>query len=149
MPTHISLPNERVEQLRMIARVKNTTIPEVVAGFVRSEIEKGTIPAAIPGIDVASEGASITIKANGFEASVPMNEGPTLADLLKGAATATADPDRKKRWLEGLAAMSGLTVKRAGNGVKLVSPITGREFPLNLNLDIAADLGDQIDRATK
>lgn len=147
MPTHISLPNERVEQLRMIAKVKNTTIPEVIAGFVRAEIERGTIPATIPGIEVASDGPSITIKANGFEATVPMGEGPTLADLLKGSATATADPERKKRWLEGLAALSGVKVKRAGNGVKLVSPFTGKEYPLNL--DVAADLADQIDRASK
>mgnify|MGYP001228340217 CR=1 FL=1 len=147
MPTHISLPNERVEQLRMIAKAKNTTIPEVIAGFVRAEIEKGTIPATIPGIDVSADGPTITIRANGFEASVPMNEGPTLADLLKGSATSTADPDRKRRWIEGLAALSGVKVKRAGNGVKLVSPITGKEFPLNL--DVAADLAGQIDRAAK
>ncbi len=147
MPTHISLPNERVEQLRMIAKAKNTTIPEVIAGFVRAEIEKGTIPAAVPGIDVASDGPTITIKAKGFEATLPMNEGPTLADLLKGSAMSTSDPERKKRWLEGLAALSGVKLKRAGNGVKLVSPLTGREFPLNL--DVAADLADQIDRASK
>lgn len=147
MPTHISLPNERVEQLRMIAKVKNTTIPEVIAGFVRAEIEKGTIPATVPGIDVSTDGPAITIKANGFEATVPMGEGPTLADVLKGSASATADPERKKRWLEGLAALSGVKVKRAGNGVKLVSPLTGREFALNL--DVAADLADQIDRAAK
>lgn len=144
MPTHISLPNERVEQLRMIARVKNTTIPEVIAGFVRAEIEKGTIPAAVPGIDVSKDGDTITIKAPGFEASVPVGEGPTFADLLRLSATSTADPERRKRWLEGMLALSGVKMKRAGNGVKLISPATGREFPLNL--DVAADLADQIDQ---
>ena len=147
MPTHISLPNERVEQLRMIAKAKQTTIPEVIAGFVRSEIDKGTIPAAIPGIDVTSTGPVITIRANGFEASLPMDEGPTLADLLKDSATAPSDPERKLRWIEGLAKLSGIKVKRAGNGVKLVSPIDGTEFPLNL--DIAADLADQISSTAK
>lgn len=147
MPTHISLPNERVEQLRMIAKAKNTTIPEVIAGFVRAEIAAGTIPAAVPGIDIAKAGEVITIKAHGFEAEFPASEGPTLADLLKGSATATADPDRKKRWLEGLAALSGVKVKRAGNGVKLVSSRTGKEFPLNL--DVAADLADQIVQTAK
>lgn len=147
MPTHISLPNERVEQLRMIAKAKNTTIPEVIAAFVRAEIERGTIPATIPGIDVATDGPTITIKAKGFEASVPVKEGPTLSELLKASATATADPERKMRWIEGMAALSGVKMKRAGNGLKLVSPLTGREFPLNL--DVAADLADQIDRVAK
>lgn len=147
MPTHISLPNERVEQLRMIAKAKNTTIPEVVAAFVRAEIEKGTIPAAIPGIDIDTDGPTIMIKAKGFEVSVPMGEGPALSELLKASATATADPERKLLWIEGMAALSGVKMKRAGNGLKLISPLTGREFPLNL--DIAADLADQIDRAAK
>lgn len=147
MPTHISLPNERVEQLRMIAKAKNTTIPEVIAGFVRAEIEKGTISAELPGIKVAAEGPAIIININDFEVSVPMGAGHSLAAVLKNAAFSTADPEGKKRWLESLAALSGVKVKRAGNGVKLVSPTTGREIPLNL--DVAADLADQIDRASK
>lgn len=142
MPTHISLPNERVEQLRMIAKAKNITIPEVIAGYVRAEIEAGTIPAEIPGIDVTSTGPAIVIKAGDFTAEIPTAEGPTLADLLRDAGNVKADPERKKRWLEGLAALSGIKVKRAGNGLKVVSPLTGREFALNL--DVAADLGNQI-----
>lgn len=147
MSNHIRLPSERIEQLRQIATAKNTTIPELIAGFVRSEVTAGTIPANIPGIDVAKDAATITIKAQGFEATIPANEGPTLADLLKGCATSNADPERKLRWIEGLAALSGIKVKRAGNGVKLVSPVTGKEYPLNL--DVAVDLADQIDRRAK
>jgi hypothetical protein len=147
MPTHISLPTERVEQLRMIARATNTAIAEVIARFVRAEIAAGTIPADIPGIDVVPDGRFITISAKGFEAVVPMDEGPTLADLLKESGGATSDPQRKKRWLEGSAAMSGMKLKRAGNGVKLVSPATGRELPLNL--DVAVDLAEQIERVSE
>lgn len=145
MSNHIRLPSERIEQLRQIAEAKNTTIAEVIAGFVRSEVAKGTISGALPGIIVAAEGPAITIRANGFEASVPKVEGLALADLLK--ASGSADPERKARWAEGLAKLSGMKVKRAGNGLKLVSPNTGQEFALNL--DVAADLGDQITRATE
>lgn len=42
MSNHIRLPGERVEQLRMIAKVKNKTISEVVGDYIRSEIEAGT-----------------------------------------------------------------------------------------------------------
>lgn len=140
----LKLPVERGEQLRQIAAAKNTTIPELIAGLVRSEITAGTIPAAIPGIDVAKDAANITIKAHGFEATFPANEGPTLADLLKGSATSNADPERKLRWIEGLAALSGIKVKRTGQGVKLVSPFTGEEYSLAMN--VAADLADQINQ---
>lgn len=146
MSNHIRLPAERIEQLRRIARAKNKSIPEVIADFVRTEISAGTISAAVPGIDVAGVGDMITIKAQGFEASVPMGEGPTLAALMKNPDAATA-PDRKKRWLEEAAWLSGIKVKRAGKGLKLVSPLTGREFPMNL--DVAVDVADQIERAAE
>lgn len=143
----LKLPDERGAQLRQIAAAKNTTIPDLIAGFVRAEIEAGTIPADLPGIDVAKEGESITIKAKGFEATIPANEGPTLADLMRTSGNAPSDPERKLRWIEGLAALSGIRVKRAGNGVKLVSPSTGEEYPLALH--VASDLADQIDRAAE
>ena len=149
MSSHIQLPAERVEQLRMIAAARNCTVVEVVAGFIRAEIERGTIPSAVPGIDVArTDDATITIVANRFQATLPTNEGPTLADLMKqGGSLTTSDPERKKRWIEGLARLSGATVKRAGKGLKIVSPITGQEFPISL--DIAADVADEINRAAK
>lgn len=142
----LKLPDERGEQLRRIAAAKNTTIPDLIGDLVRAEIAAGTIPAAVPGIAVATDGASITIKAKGFEASVPMNEGPTLANLMKNPG-ALSDPDRKLRWIEGLAALSGIKVKRTGKGVKLVSPFTGEEYPLSFG--VAADVADQIERAAQ
>ncbi|SEO01810.1 hypothetical protein SAMN04488103_110155, partial [Gemmobacter aquatilis] len=47
----------------------------------------------------------------------------------------------------GIAALSGVSVKRMGGGLKLVSPITGRKYPMAFG--VAADLADQIDRATE
>jgi hypothetical protein len=138
----LKLPAERGEQLRQIAAAKNTTIPDLIADLIRAEITAGTISADIPGIEVAKSAETITIIAQGFEASVPMNEGPTLADLLKGSANVTDDPERKARWIEGLATLSGVKVKRMGAGVKLVSPFTGKEYPLAFG--VAADLAAQI-----
>ena len=57
------------------------------------------------------------------------------------------DAARKRRWLEGLAALSGVKVERMAQGVRLVSPITGKKYPLTFG--VAADLADQIDRGTK
>lgn len=147
MPFMLKLPEQRGEQLRQIAAAKNTTIPDLIAGYIRAEITAGTIPAAVPGIDVAADGAAITIRAQAFEASVPMNEGPTLAGLLKEAGGIATDPARKQRWMEGLAALSGVKVRRMGAGVKLVSPFTGQEYPLASG--VAADLADQIERTAQ
>ena len=142
----LKLSDERAEQLRQIAAAKNTTIPELIADLIRDEIKAGTIPGTVPGIDLARDGDTIHIKAQGFEASFPMNEGPTLADLLRDSTTATADPERRRRWLEGMAALSGVRIVRTGrNSLKLVSPLTGREH--SLPVSVAADLGDEIDRA--
>lgn len=142
----LQLPDERGEQLRQIAAAKNTTIPELIGALVRAEIEAGTIPATVPGIDVATTGPEITIRAaNGFEATIPTSEGPTLADLLKQSGP--ADLERKKRWIEGMAKLTGVKVKRMGAGMKLVSPITGKEYPLAFG--VAADLGEQIERTAQ
>ncbi|MBW7056983.1 hypothetical protein KY389_09790 [Paracoccus bogoriensis] len=147
MAFNLKLPVERGKQLQMIAEAEGKTVVDVITDHIRAKVAAGVIPEAIPGIDVAKDGPAISIKAPGFEASVPLNEGPTLADLLKDAASATDDPERKARWIEGLAALSGVKVKRMGAGVKLVSPLTGKEYPLASG--VAADLADQIKLAAE
>lgn len=140
---HIRVPEEHADQLRQIAAAEGKTIVEALSGMIRAKVAEGVIPATVPGIDVANAGDFITIKtARGFEATIPANEGPTLADLMKNPGAAS-DPERKKRWIEGLAALSGIKVKRSGNGLTLVNPITGSEYALALT--VAADLADQIE----
>lgn len=144
----IKLSDERGDQLEAIAKAKNTTVADLLVEYIRSEIAAKTIPDTIPGIEVAKDGPAITIKAKGFEVSVPLNEGPTFGDVLRGAATLADDAERKKRWVEGAAALSGVRVKRTGpNSLKLVSPLTNDEYSLPLN--VAADLGDHIKKAAK
>ena len=46
-----------------------------------------------------------------------------------------------------MAALSGIKVKRTGNGVKLVSPFTGKEYPLAFG--VANDLAGQIERTAE
>ncbi|WP_031327899.1 hypothetical protein ACTTAF_12135 [Rhodobacter capsulatus] len=148
MPYMLRLPDERGAQLRQIAEKKNTTVSELITDYIRSEIEAGTIPSNIPGINVAKAGESIAISAPGFEASVPLQEGQTLADLLrKSAALSPSDFERKKQWFDGLAGLSGVTLKRMGAGVRIVSPVTGAEYPLASG--VAEDLATEIERAAK
>lgn len=141
--SHIGLPVERIKQLELIAKAKGTTIPNLIGDYIRTEIAAGTIPADIPGIEVVKAPDSITIRAQGVSVVIPMGEGQTVADLLR-TASEVSDPARKKRWLEGAAALSGVRVKRAGNGIKVISNTTGNEFPLSLS--VATDVADQIER---
>lgn len=144
----LKLPDERGEQLRLIAAAKGITIPQVIENWIQREIDMGTIAADLPGVDVTSTGPLIKIEADNFAVEVPVAQGPTLADVLRGAADLDpADKERKRRWLEGLAAVSGVKVQKMAAGVRLVSPITGKTYPLASS--VAADLADQIDRAAE
>ena len=145
----MKLSDERGEQLRQIAEAKGLSVADLIADYIRAEIIAGTIPADIPGVNLTSTDDEIKIVTrDGFEVTIPTNEGPILGDVLRGAAAMTDDPERKKRWIEGLAALSGVRVTRTGpNSLKLGSPLTGREYSLPLN--VAADLGDQIAKAAK
>lgn len=145
----LKLSDERGEQLRQIAAAKSVSVADLIADYIRSEVAAGTIPAGIPGVDLKSTGDEIRIVGrDGFEVTIPASQGPTLGDVLRGAATVTNDPEQKKRWAEGLAALTGVRVTRTGpNSLKLISPLTGREHSLPLN--VAADLGDQIEKAAK
>ena len=148
MPYMLRLPDERGAQLRQIAEKKNPTVSELITDYIRSEIKAGTIPSNIPGINVAKAGESIAISAPGFEASVPAHKGQTLADLLRKSAALTPSAfEHKKEWLEGIAALSGIKLKRMGAGVRIVSPITGAEYPLASG--VAEDLASEIERAAK
>lgn len=145
----VKLSDERGEQLRQISEAKKLSVADLIADYIRSEIAAKTISADIPFVDLASTGDKIKIIArNGFEATIPAKEGPILGDVLRGAANVADDPKSKRQWVEGLAALSGIRVARTGrNSLKLVSPQTGREYSLPLN--VAADLGDQIEKVAK
>lgn len=145
----LKLPDERGVQLHRIAEAKNKTVGELIADYIRSEIEAGTITSEVPGVEVTKTGPEIVVKArDGFEVSIPLGQGPTVAELLRESGELTpSDPERKARWLEGLGALTGVKIKRMGAGVKIVSPITGKEYPLASG--VAADLADEIERNTK
>jgi hypothetical protein len=145
MAFNLKLPDERGRQLQMIADAEGKTVVDVITDHIRAKVAAGVIPADLPGVEVDNAPDAITIRAPGFTASVPIGVGPTLADLLKQSGP--SDLERKKRWIEGLAKLSGITVKRMGAGMKLVSPITGQEYPLSFA--VAEDLAGQIERATE
>lgn len=145
MAFNLKLPDERGKQLQMIAEAEGKTVVDVITDHIRAKVAAGVIPADLPGVEIEKTPEDITIRAPGFTATFPTSEGLTLASLLKQFGP--ADLERKKRWIEGVAKLSAIKVKGMGAGMKLVSPTTGKEYPLSFA--VAEDLGDQITRATE
>ena len=149
MAFNLKLPDERGRQLQMIAEAEGKSVVDVIADHIRAKVAAGVIPADLPFMGVEKTDTGVTITGPGFECEVPAREVPALAEALRGAGEklTPADVERKQLLIQGLAALSGIKVKRMAQGVKLVSPATGKEYPLAFG--VAADLADQIDRALK
>lgn len=146
MTHNIKLPDERGEQLKMIAEREGKTVVDVITDHIRAKIAEGVIPADLPHVEVTQTETSVAIKAPGFNGDVPVGEVPLFANILRdvGAKLTPADIERKQRLLEGLGALTGIKVERMARGVRLVSKLTGEEHPIAFG--VAADLADQIER---
>lgn len=149
MAFNLKLPDERGKQLQMIAEAEGKSVVDVITDHIRAKVAAGVIPADLPFASVEKTATGLSLALPGFEGDVSAGEVPALAHALRsaGAKLTPADLERKQRLIEGLAALSGIKVKRMAQGVKLVSPITGQEYPLSFG--VAADLADQIDRTAE
>ncbi|MCB5411888.1 hypothetical protein [Pseudogemmobacter faecipullorum] len=149
MSFNLKLPDERGKQLQLIAENEGKTVVDVITDFIRSKVAAGVIPADLPFADTKKTPDGVAVVLPGFSGEVPVQEVPALADVLRDAAEklTPADIERKHRLIEGMAALTGIKVKRMAQGVKLISPITGQEYPLAFG--VAADLADQIERAAE
>ena len=149
MAFNLKLPDERGKQLQMIAEAEGKSVVDVITDHIRAKVASGVIPADLPHVEVSRSESGLTIATPGFKGDVPVDEVSMLADALRdaGVKLTPADVERKQKLIEGLAALSGIKVKRMAQGVKLVSPVTGKEYPLAFG--VAADLADQIERTAK
>ncbi len=149
MAYNLKLPDERGHQLQLIAEAEGKTVVDVITDHIRAKVAAGVIPADLPLASVNKTDEGLTIAMPGFEGSIPASEVPLFTGALRAAGTklSPAEVERKQRFYETLAALSGIKVKRMAAGVKLISPITGREYPLAFG--VAADLADQIERTAE
>jgi len=146
MAFNLKLPDERGRQLQLIAEAEGKTVVDVITDHIHAKVEAGVIPADLPNVDVKRTGNGLVVSLPGFAGDVPAPEVVALTEALRGAGAklTRADVERKQALIEGLAALSGIKVKRMAQGVKIVSSLTGAEYPLSFS--VAADLADQIER---
>jgi hypothetical protein len=146
MSFNLKLPDERGKQLQMIAEAEGKSVVDVITDHIHEKIAAGVIGPDLPYVAVCKTQSGVTLKMPDFEAEIPGETVPALTLSLREVAAelTPADVERKKRLFEGLAALSGIKVERMAKGVRLISPFTGKKYPLSFG--VAADLADQIDR---
>ncbi|WP_444665744.1 hypothetical protein [Cereibacter changlensis] len=145
----LKLPNERGEQLRQIADAENKTVVDLITDFIRQKIAEGVIPADLPNVELETTEAGMNVALPGFAGSLPAVEIPSFTAALRSMALKMppGSEGSKQRLADFSSAFTGVKLKRMGAGVRLVSPITGKEY--SLASSVAADLADQIERETK
>ncbi|WP_439559894.1 hypothetical protein [Roseinatronobacter sp.] len=149
MAFNLKLPDERGKQLQMIAEAEGKSVVDVITDHIRSKVDAGVIPADLPYTAVTKTMNSVIVEFPGFEGEVPFQEVSALVFALRGAGEkfSPADVERKQKLMEALSSLSGVKVKRMAQGVKLVSPNTGEEYPIAFG--VASDLASQIERGAK
>jgi len=143
------LPTERGQQLRTLARTRNTTITEVIAHWINQEIAAGTIPDTTPGfpIEAVKVGRKHAVSFGMVIADdqiflPPMRpeDAISAADALERIAT------KNGAWLNADLGADILKFERAGTGVviEIIDGVTEKEtrrvVPRSVALDIARQL---------
>lgn len=132
----IQLAPERHAQIKAISAALGLSISEVIARFINDEIEAGTIPAGIEGLNIHRGEKDVRI---GFDDHPPVRfskEG--AADL---AATLREFADEKKPAQKIANMQHNYMIERKGNGIKLTIPLSGT-VTKSWSRDLARDAAD-------
>lgn len=134
--THIKIPRARAEQIKEIAQTHGITIADLVARWVRQEIEAGAIPAGLPGVKVViNTNDNVSITLNDLMLDPTRAEAVEFAQKLR-EISAGHDAALKARFA---------AITRRGDGFSVTSPFTGRKFPMSRS--IAGEVAEQIEAA--
>lgn len=145
MPDFIKLPSERVEQLRALSKVRNTTIANLIAEYVNHEIEAGNLPDAVPGIAVRRRGARVHLDFGDFTKTLDLDLARAFATTLRWLAT-PKKTGMAGALTEAAQALSGahlVGLSRHATSVK----VTGEGGTRTLAPSVARDLARVIDKA--
>lgn len=135
--THFAIPTETAQRIIAIAEARgHDSVHDLLAAFVREEIEKGNFPAGIPGIEISAEGDEVRISAKTFTAAVSRQVAAVMAERLK--AIREAQQVAEIELAEGVM----MKVRRHGKGARIEIPAQGQAF--STSIATAEELGSLI-----
>lgn len=135
--SHLVIPTETADRIRQIAEAGgHNSIAELLADFVQKEIERGTIPKGIPGVEISAEGDEVRISAKTFTAAVSRQVAAIMAERLKAIRDAQQVAEIE------LASGVLMKVRRHGKGARIEIPAQGQAF--STSIAIAEEMGDLI-----
>lgn len=136
----IKLPPERVAQLKAIAAALDLpSVADTVGFLIRAEIKRGTIPASIPGFEIAPSRGKVRIAFDGGHPTLVSKDAArrfakTITDVLDGEPSMVSMDD-------------DFAVIRQGTGIRLSIPMTAQGKVMAR--DVARDVAALIERAAK
>jgi hypothetical protein len=80
--TTITLPLERVSQLRSIAAARGLSLTELIYRYIESEIRAGAIPDEVPGFRIEVVRGRIELNIQGRTITLSKTEGGEIANAL-------------------------------------------------------------------
>lgn len=132
----IQLAPERHAQIKAISVALGLSISEVIARFINDEIEAGTIPAGIDGLNIHRGEKDMLI---GFDDHPPVRFTEEGAADLAAALREFADPQKPAQKVANM--QHNYMIERKGNGVKLTIPLSG-SVTKSWSRDLARDVAD-------
>jgi hypothetical protein len=112
--TTFSLPRERGDQLRMLARHHGTNVSELIGTWADQALKDAGLSADIPGVTISSAPDAVYFRGPGFDIGFPARQDAIdAADALERVAT------RGGAWMT-LLGNGSLEIARQGSGVILI-----------------------------
>lgn len=141
MPRNVQLPQERVAQLEGLAEKWNLSVADTIGRLIKSEIDKGTLSADLPGIKVLRKGRTAHLEAGALKLrsareSFLQDAAQQIRDVIEGVSGISREPSEE-----------GLQVIKRGSGIKLQNLHDGTQHVTSPS--VALDIAAQIDRAAE
>lgn len=138
--TSLALDPVRLAQLRDIAEAKHyDNITDLLAAWIRQEVEAGVIPDSLPGVTIRedAESVNVTIDSQAFTLGILREALGRMIEVTRAIA------DGKQSTGEIDTGNGVATVKRQGVGIKLIAPdgSTASTAP-----SIARDMADLLEK---
>ena len=132
--TTFSIPTERGEQIRALAKFNRTSVSGLVSDWIDHEIKIKGLSDKIPGVSTATEGHTATLEMEGLTITFPTkNEAGSFVDAMERVTT-------RSGVFGMLVGDDMLSIKRAGSGVVVERNSERRSFAPNVALMVANQL---------